>query len=184
MLIIWNPPAVSLRTGLPSGSALASVAILILVLDCVDGTIARATCTTSQTGHYLDFLTDVIFRVSFYSTIGLLADLSHSSPGWLWGRAAWLGAFAALLAVLARLCRVYVEHLTGFGPYELNDTSERPASLSEIVFSAISGIDFLLPFFLLGAGLLNILSWVILWLAVYSTLDLAYTQITALQKIR
>ena len=48
-----------------------SICILYL-LDCIDGDMARASGNVSIIGHYLDFITDVIFRISSYFALALI----------------------------------------------------------------------------------------------------------------
>src|SRR5262245_2765870 len=57
-------PVLALSGGPNAATAIALLAIGIGILDCVDGTMARAAGTVSARGHYLDFLTDVVFRMS------------------------------------------------------------------------------------------------------------------------
>ena len=66
MAILFQPAA-----------ALASVlvlAIVYLVLDCTDGSLARATGHVSVSGHYWDLVTDLAYRGCIYVTVGYLAD--------------------------------------------------------------------------------------------------------------
>jgi phosphatidylglycerophosphate synthase len=170
----------------PSGFfAVGLLAILILTLDCLDGTIARARNTVSRFGHYLDFMTDVVTRCALYGAIGLMAPAM--APDALQGWVLRLALLAALLAIAARLCRVYAERFVG----EAYGQSDHPAnarsggrrSLLEVSFSLVSGIDQLLPLAVLALGVLGQLGWLVLWLVAYSALDFVYTQFAILRRL-
>jgi phosphatidylglycerophosphate synthase len=173
-------PALALR-----GSVLqvGLVAIVIAVLDCVDGNIARATGTTSRVGHYLDFLTDILFRIAFYGSIGLLVDTDRTAPAWIGGWGLGLGIAAAFLAVGARLCRVYAERFAGEVAYARPESPKEAGGILRYAFPFVSGIDPLLPLIVLAAGWLGALHWVIAWLVGYSALDFLYTQYAVLRRL-
>lgn len=171
-------PALALCPATSAAWLIGAVALAIPILDCVDGTVARATGTASKAGHYLDFCTDLVFRLCFYGAIGILAASHRASPAglesWIFG----LSLLAAALAILARLCRVYAERFAA--PLTHRD-DEGGASL---LFSVVSGIDHLLPFFVIAAGFWNGLGWVVLWLLLYSVLDFLHTQFSVLSQLR
>jgi len=175
LLATLSLPVVALTAGvLP----LALVAMLEAVLDCVDGTIARASGTISRTGQYLDFMADVVFRTTLYAAVGLLAQ--HALPSGLHALALPLAILAALLAIVARLCRIYAEQLAGAAPYGRQAFS---GGIGQRIFSAVSGLDSLLPLAILALGLAGWLGWLILWLLFYSALDFLYTQFAILRRI-
>lgn len=97
--------AALLVPGLP-GALLGAVLIQVyLLLDCVDGEIARWRGQTSVTGVYLDRVGHYLAEAALLVGFGLRgADLwgttgSTGSPQWLW---AFLGTLAALGAVLIK----------------------------------------------------------------------------------
>jgi phosphatidylglycerophosphate synthase len=168
------------------GSAieLGLAAIVIAVLDCVDGNIARATGTTSKLGHYLDFLTDILFRIALYGSIGVLVDADRGAPAWIAGWGLALGIGAAFLAVGARLCRVYAERFAGEVAYARPDESAKESGgILRYAFPFVSGIDPLLPLVLLATSWTGGLHWVIAWLVGYSALDFLYTQYAVLRRL-
>jgi phosphatidylglycerophosphate synthase len=175
LLIALALPAVALRWGL---LPLALLAMLVLLLDCVDGTVARASGSVSRAGHYLDFITDIVFRACFYAAIGLLA--ASQAPAQLRAWALPCALVAALLAVTARLCRVYGERMTGAAPYGRESAS---AGVAGRVFSFVSGVDSLVPLAALALGFAGWLGWLLLWLLVYSALDFLYTQVAILRRL-
>ena len=168
---------------------LALAGFVFSVLDCVDGNIARATGTTSRRGQYADFVTDVIYRAAMYLSIGLLLAPGAVAGWWPLGGGPGLGLAAALLALAARLSRVYVEHAMGAdNPYQapLEVSLEGPAPgplarLAALAFPVLSDIDPLLPVLVLAAGLLGGLEWVLIWLLAYSALDFLYSQVEILR---
>ena len=172
-------PVLALTAGLGAYLAVGLVAMLILTLDCVDGTIARASGTVSRFGHYLDFMTDVVTRGALYAAIGLMAR--DMAPEALSGWVLPLALLAALLAIAARLCRIYGERFVGEAYGRDGETGNR--GLLGIAFSVLSGIDQLLPLAVLGLGALGYLGWLVLWLVAYSALDFVYTQFAILRRL-
>lgn len=87
--------------------ALASVFIgVAIVLDILDGRIARMTGTTSDFGLQLDSLADLI---SFGLAPAILVFLWGLVP---LGRMGWAAAFVFLTAAALRLARFNIQHLT------------------------------------------------------------------------
>jgi phosphatidylglycerophosphate synthase len=175
LLAALSLPVVALTAGL---IPLALAAILVGILDCLDGTIARASGTISRRGQYLDFITDIVFRTTLYVSVGLLAQ--GAAPSGLRALALPLAILAVLLAIAARLCRIYAEHLAGAKPYSRQTFS---GGAGQWVFSALSGLDPLLPLAILALGLAGWMGWLIPWLLFYSALDFLYTQFAILRSI-
>jgi phosphatidylglycerophosphate synthase len=91
-----------------TGALLAAVLIqLYLLLDCVDGEVARWRKQTSVTGVYLDRVGHYLCEAALLVGFGVrAADILHtpfraggSATGWIW---AFLGAVAALGAILIK----------------------------------------------------------------------------------
>ncbi|HEV8015373.1 MAG TPA: CDP-alcohol phosphatidyltransferase family protein [Stellaceae bacterium] len=165
-------------------AAVGAVALVVAVLDCVDGNIARVTETTSRVGHYLDFLTDVVFRIAFYAAIGVVAA-RQTDASWLTLEAgSLLGLAAAVLAVVARLSRVYAERFTAESVYARPSSGgSRASAAAGILFAVLSGIDPLLPVIVLVAGYFGALAWVLGWLLAYSLGDFLYSQYAILRRL-
>ena len=170
-------PALALAKGMDAFLAVGLIGIVIQTLDCLDGTIARASGTESRFAHYLDFLTHVVNRGALYAAIDLIA--AAPAPDWLRVWSLPLGLLAALLAIAARLCRVYGERFAG----EAYGQGGGKRGFLDLVFSAVSGIDQLLPLAVLALGAMNLLGWLILWLVAYSALDFVYTQFAILRRL-
>lgn len=87
------------------GGALAAALLiqLYLLLDCVDGEVARWRGQTSTTGVYLDRVGHYLVEAGLLVGFGLRAAdvlaVEGAAANWLW---AWLGTLAALGAVLIK----------------------------------------------------------------------------------
>ncbi|TDC19527.1 CDP-alcohol phosphatidyltransferase family protein [Streptomyces sp. 8K308] len=95
--------AVLLVPGL-AGALLAALLIqLYLLLDCVDGEVARWRAQTSVTGVYLDrighYLAEAALLVGFGVRAADVLAQEGAAPNWLW---AFLGTVAALGAILIK----------------------------------------------------------------------------------
>jgi len=157
---------------------LAIGAIIIAILDCVDGNIARVTNTTSAKGQYIDFIADIFYRTSLYATLGFIVQAAYSNDFFMIRFAGFFCLMAAILAVTARLCRIYVEkRFPDVRPAGSGNYQGSPAhNIKSYIFSLVSGLDHLLPIFILIAGIYGLLFWVMIWILFYSLLDFIYTQ--------
>jgi hypothetical protein len=102
-------------------------------------------------------------------------------PVWLESWALPLSLLAALLAIAARLCRVYGERFVGESYGRQEQAGGR--GVLALAFSLISGIDQLLPLGVLALGAAGLLGWLVLWLVAYSALDFVYTQFAILRRL-
>lgn len=95
--------AALLAPGLPGAVAAALLVQLYLLLDCVDGEVARWRAQTSVTGVYLDRVGHYLAEAALLTGFGLRAADVFSrqgpAPDWRW---AFLGCLAALGAVLIK----------------------------------------------------------------------------------
>ncbi|MDP6708569.1 MAG: CDP-alcohol phosphatidyltransferase family protein [Alphaproteobacteria bacterium] len=188
-LVVLALPLLALLGGGQGHLALSLGAIAVGILDCVDGDIARVTGRISRFGQYCDFIVDVLYRPIMYGAVGVLIQAGVGTAGdlgWLGRQALALGILAALLAITARLSRVYVERWPEeANPYDKPVEGEAPPKrgLLGLVFPFISGLDHLLPFFVLVAGASGQLEWVLVWLLAYSALDFLYTEYAILRRL-
>ncbi len=128
---------------LPASSALLAIAALAAgfqIIDCADGTVARATGTASLSGRFLDFASDVLWRVVCLAAIGQVADghMPGASPSWL-----AVGLIAGFCATYARLIRSYAKSLPA-RPKAAAGGTARPFVAAPYAF--LSGLDQLFPF--------------------------------------
>lgn len=149
----------------PPATAMALViaaALLYLVLDCTDGTLARATGQVSVAGHYWDLITDIVYRGFVYVTVGYLAD--QIAPWSLPVGQATTLAMSAWLATVARLARYNLTRLTG--------SSESKSQRSSFNwYSFFSGLDTLFPLLTALACWTGHLHILIAWIFMYSAAD-------------
>jgi hypothetical protein len=189
LVVVLALPLLAFWGGGEGYLALGLGAVVVGVLDCIDGDIARVTGRTSRFGQYCDFIVDVVYRAAMYGAVGFLIGRGVGVDGGL-GRfgaeALALGLLAALLAIVARLSRVYVETWPEeANPYERPPEAETApkSSFLGLVFPFVSGLDHLLPLFVLVGGALGLLDWVLIWLLAYSALDFLYTQVAILRRL-
>lgn len=168
MAILFQPAA-----------ALASVlvlAIVYLVLDCTDGSLARATGHVSVSGHYWDLVTDLAYRGCIYVTVGYLAD--QISPWPLPVSQMSCMALAAWFAALARLARY---NLDRFVPV-INPDKRRAAVFT--AYSFLSGMDTLFPPLVALAWAAGLLSFFIAWIVLYSFADVVLALLAARERLK
>lgn len=159
--------------------------IVIAVLDCVDGNIARATNSTSMKGQYIDFIADILYRIFLYTTLGFIIQAGSADDYIMLKGAAFICLVAALLAVTARLCRIYAEkRFTDARTVDtLHESNNAGGSITSRIYSFVSGLDHLLPVFILFAGIYDMLAWIMAWIFIYSLLDFLHTQWDILRRL-
>lgn len=161
------------------------ISIIFNILDCVDGNIARMTGNITNLGQYSDFIADVIHRILLYITLGLIINSATVNDSYIFHPFV-IASVSSLLAVTGRLSRIYFESkffMIESLP-EKNIISGQFKKAENIVFSFISGIDSLLPVFIIVGGYFNKLSYVLLWVFLYSCLDFFYSQIRIIRNLR
>lgn len=160
----------------------AATATAWMILDCIDGNIARVTETSSLAGRYLDSVTDVAFRGCFYVAIGILIDAGtrqgHS------GLAICVAAGYAAMA--ARFCRLYYDQLSGTDVYSEASEQTGPARLTPArgLFAFLSGIDRLMPLMVFFAAYWHRLLWIAWFLLIYGLADFVLSQFGIWQSLR
>jgi len=146
----------------------------LYLLDCVDGDMARASCKVSVTGHYLDFITDVIFRISAYLALALIIywnpEFTQNSLYWAY----CLGA--AWLTTAARLSRVYAKLLQKADEEVYARTRKETYGWFDYVFYTISSLDQVLPIFILSMVFFTNIDWLVWWIFIYAVIDFVFTQ--------
>lgn len=183
LLLVLALPGLALLDGAFGYLSVGLAGVAVAVLDCLDGNMARAAGLASRLGHYADFLVDVLFRLFGYLAVGLLIEAGAPAGG-LAGHAGLIGLAAAAAAAVSRLSRVYVEAWPDAAEADAPPTKSGLAGLAEALFPFVSGLDPLWPLFVLLAGALGLLPWLLAWLAVYSVLDFCHTQASILARLR
>ncbi|KMW57391.1 hypothetical protein AIOL_002354 [Candidatus Rhodobacter oscarellae] len=139
--------------------SVALTGMLFQILDCSDGTLARATGQASARGGDMDFLVDMAQWALLYVSIGILADRVMET-GHAWTA---LAAGAAWARLMARVVRDRLGSHADEAPAPVGG----PVGLASLILGGISG---LLPFLALaGAGL----PWAVGFLLLYGLLDIA-----------
>ncbi|GGL99792.1 hypothetical protein GCM10011534_22060 [Pseudooceanicola nanhaiensis] len=142
----------------PAGAAWAVcvTGFVVIVLDCVDGDVARWTGMTSARGARLDFIVDMTFWGLLYLSIGIIA------AGGTFGGWAVLGMAAGWARLLARV----VNDSMGGHSTEAAPARWTPLAVGE---AAVVGLSGAIPFLALAAPSAP---WVVWLLLGYSALDL------------
>ena len=169
----------------PSKTAFFILALSICIcylLDCIDGDMARASGDVSTTGHYLDFITDVIFRISSYFALVLIIYITpeYTNNSFYW--AYCLGA--AWFTTAARLSRVFAKSLKKADREVYSRESKDTYNWVDRVFFAVSSIDHALPIFIFSMVFFENLDWLIGWIFVYALADFVFTQFLIFKVLR
>lgn len=145
-----------------------------LVLDCVDGNIARITEKGGFLGQYLDSLTGIIFWTMLYSSIGILVENEGNGIGFISSNGLLLGLLAAILDILGRESRNYIK--LNFPDSLPKYFSEKDHLLSKVK-TIILGFGHLIPFLLIFFGYLNLPYILLIGIIINSSLTFCYVQI-------
>ncbi len=155
---------------LPPHAAMIVLTVLALAfnfLDCADGPLARATGRSSLAGRYLDFSADILYRNTAYGCYGLVADRLWPGAPFPW---LGVGLCCAVFATSARLNRVYAAKLFP-SPDTPAPLTAKSASLPQMAFAVLSGLDTLLPLIALVAWATGVLWLALLWFLAYTASD-------------
>lgn len=154
---------------LSPGLAMPVITVLALafnVVDCADGSLARATGNTSLSGRYMDFAADVFYRNTAYACYGLIADRIWPGASFPWLA---VGLCCGIFVTYARLNRVYAEKLF---PATGQTVPERRSAF-DVGFSLLSGMDTLLPLLAVIAWAAGLLWAAMIWFLLYTLADAA-----------
>lgn len=140
------------------------IATFILVLDCVDGNLARLNNETSDYGGFLDFFIDIIYKTTLYLAIAFL--ISSESVNALNLNFPFVYSYIAITSTLiARLCRMY--------PGMPQKTSKiTTATSTDKTYSFLSGLDHLTPLLLIVSGYFSSIEYVLVWITFYAFCDM------------
>jgi phosphatidylglycerophosphate synthase len=173
LLLACLMPVAALLAGQPH-LWLALITFACIVLDCVDGNIARATASSSALGQYLDSLVGKAYFILLAVALAIVAaaEVPAIAPGyWL-----ALGLTAAVLKIWSREARAYCRlHL----PAEAIVFAAGPVGWKTILFSATK----LVPLGLLVLGSVG-MSWLVLaGLLMMNVAAFLYTQRRILRQL-
>jgi len=153
----------------------AVLASIYLILDCVDGNIARITQKVSPLGQYLDSLIGKFFWVSLYASTGLLTLSEDKSFMNKWGVA--IGLLAGMLLIFARESRAYVKF--NFPLYFPKHFLNKISYLNII----ISSVE-LAPFMIVTLGYIRHIDLLLIYFFIHSFLLFIGTQKIIILKLR
>jgi|GEM_PF-2268392 len=155
---------------LPVSAALWCIlvfAVIFQIIDCADGTVARATGTTSLRGRFLDFASDILWRATCLAALGHVADRMSpdTTPSWM-----AVGLVAGFCATYARLMRCYVDAFAPDDAQAGNLPRYRP-TLGNLTFSFLSGLDQIIPVIAVAAWTFGWLDVVLIGTVIYHGAD-------------
>lgn len=152
----------------PSAAMLAItlVAVVFNVFDCADGSLARATGQTSLRGRYMDFAADILYRNTAYASYGLVADRIWPGASFPWLA---VGLVCGSLVTYVRVNRIYAAKL--FPTPQADPAGPQKRSAFDIGFSALSGLDTLMPMIAFLAWTVDLLWLAMLWFLLYTLAD-------------
>lgn len=177
-------PVAAIIGGADAWIAVGAIAVAFCVLDCVDGDLARVTGRATPRGAYADFLTDIVYRSTLYASIGILADhaTAHDAIAGLGMHVGLVvGLVCALLFIVARACRLYVDAHTSNSASGAGGTAG--PTIAGVAVAFLSGLDHLLPLGVLAFGAIGRIDWLLAYLFVYSLGDFVLTQCAAWRRL-
>ncbi|MBA5778735.1 CDP-alcohol phosphatidyltransferase family protein [Stappia sp. F7233] len=154
----------------PAAIAVCAAGFLFQVLDCTDGALARTTGQVSAIGGTLDFLIDMVQWGLLYLAIGILAD-RYLGTGGFWSALAILAGWMRLYARMAR------DAMTPVPDGEKRFATVFPREPGEAIVAVIAGLSGLIPFLALVTPDPVLARAAVIFLVVYSVLDLGDTAI-------
>jgi phosphatidylglycerophosphate synthase len=157
-------PVVAWHGGAHAYVAIAAIALVVHVMDCIDGNIARTSGRTSDVGALLDGFVDLCFWSLYLVSIGLLVK---QAGGGILG--AWAVELSMTLAILVLLHRLLRDNYALRFSARAEFAASPPARLTPLVMAKIAfiGLEGLYAFAILCGGALGALDKVLAAIAVY-----------------
>lgn len=165
LLVLLLPASAGLLPLSVAGPAVAALSCAVLILDCVDGALARITGRASRLGGMLDFLVDMAHWGLLYASIGLLAD-----------RVAGTGVFWTALGCAAGWLRLYARVVRDAGPAKPEASTDAAAissgvSAGEVLVAFVAGLSGAIPLLLLAGWAFGGIGWLVVFLIAYAVTD-------------
>jgi phosphatidylglycerophosphate synthase len=175
ILICIAMPPVALLLGSHAYLGVAAFCLAYLVLDCVDGNIARVSGSSSQMGQYLDSTAGKLYAITRTVALGIVAGYELPAVG----MGGWLAVSlaAALLFVWGRESRQYFKITTGGAADHFVAGSGR---FKDIVLAFTE----LIPLGLLVLGPARLAWLVFVALCAFYTALFAYSQVRIIRKLQ
>ena len=181
LIVVLSLPVYVLMDWPSAHIYIAAAATGFMVMDCVDGNMARVSGTANPQGRYLDFLVDTVFRLCLYGAIGLLAmdGETTDSIGYILA----LAICAAWLVTASRLLRDYAASLMETAESKIFPEVSHNQRFLDYCFFFFSGVDFLTPLLVFVFAYFSLLPVLVFWLLAYAVIEFCYTQFLVWQKL-
>lgn len=167
-LALAMPAAALILPAWPAAVFVCVSGFLFQVLDCTDGALARTTGQVTAVGGTLDFLIDMVQWGLLYLAIGILAD-RYLGTGGFWSALAILAGWMRLYARMAR------DAMTPASNEEKDFATIVPRDPGEVLVAFVAGLTGLIPFLALVTPEPTLARAAVIFLVVYSLLDLGDT---------
>jgi phosphatidylglycerophosphate synthase len=157
-------PIVAWQGGENAYIAVAVIALIVHVLDCIDGNIARTGGHSSRVGALLDGFIDLCFWSLYLASIGILV---RQTGGGVLGE--WAVEISLILSILVLLHRILRDNYELIYAERADFAASPPAKLTPLAMarSAIIGCERLYALAILCGGAFNMLDKVLAGIAVY-----------------
>jgi phosphatidylglycerophosphate synthase len=166
-------PIVAILGGKFAFVYVSGIAFCCLLLDCIDGNIARVTQKSSGLGTYLDSLGGKVFWIMLYLTIGILVQHENGKLAPVSRNGAVIGLSTALADLLGRSSRDYVKLTFPKLSSALFQDEIRSATFYKSMFL---GARHLIPFLLVLFALFNSISLLMIGAFIHCLLIFFYCQ--------
>ena len=167
-------PVVSIFGGAFAYLYMALLSFSCLILDYIDGNIARTTGKSQPLGRYLDSFSGTVYSVLLYASMGLLLEYGEGPGRFLDKGGIAIALLIALLNVFGRESRLYVKmYFADCAPQFISDG----VSLKSTFFSALAGFGALDPFLIVVFGYFESLDILLVLFLLYSLSIFLYSQI-------
>jgi phosphatidylglycerophosphate synthase len=168
-------PLVALMLGPWDYVGVALLCLAYLVLDCVDGNLARLSGSSGPRGQYLDSLAGKVYALTRTVALGLIA--AREWPSLVPGLVLSFAVFAALLFIWGRESRQYYKITAGVAPNHFVAGSGRLKDLA-------LGFTEMVPAGLLVLGPFGLAWLVFLGVVLFYAMLFVYTQFRIFRALR
>lgn len=178
LLVALGLPWIALQSH--GGLWVAAAALTFEILDGIDGNLARVLHRVSRVGAYVDMLSDRVFSVTLYWSVGLLAE--RSLGGYTVPHGATLSLLVVALVLIIRICDDHVIAVTGSNPM-LMQPGVKP-TFTQNMSTLFGGLRHLVPVALIPAVLFGRLDLLLLFIAVHTLIVFAVVQLSIVKALR
>lgn len=171
LAIALSLPLLTLLPAPANISWIGAAAILVEVLDCVDGNLARMFDRCTPVGGYIDMLADRIFTVTLLLTLGIMAEReAHGAE-----HGVILALLSAALILIGRICEDYVTAAGVANPAAV--AADTKLGARDWVVTIFGGLRHLVPLALVPCALLDRLDLLLFACVAQSLVVFVFVQI-------